>query len=78
MDILKPGYQRVAARVTGEAAQKAELEREAVLVSLENLRTFPFVTDAVRAGMLTLHGTWFDIGTGELHAWDPEAGFAPV
>ena len=78
MDILKPGYGRVVARVEGEAAQKAELEREAVLVSLENLRTFPFVTEAVRAGMLTLHGTWFDIGTGELHVWSPETGFSPV
>ena len=78
MDILRPGYERVAARVEGEAAQKAELEREAVLVSLENLRTFPFVRDAQQAGMLTLHGTWFDIGTGELHVWGPEAGFAPV
>jgi carbonic anhydrase len=78
MDILRPGYERVAARVEGEAAQKAELEREAVLVSLGNLRTFPFVTEAQRAGLLTLHGTWFDIGTGELHVWGPETGFAPV
>jgi carbonic anhydrase len=68
----------VAARVEGEAAQKAELEREAVLVSLRNLQTFPFVAEARRAGMLTLHGTWFDIGTGELHAWDAERGFVPV
>ena len=78
MDILRPGYERVAARVTGEAAQKAELEREAVLVSLQNLQTFPFVAEAQRAGMLTLHGTWFEIGTGELHVWDRETGFAPV
>jgi carbonic anhydrase len=78
MDILKPGYERVAARVKGETAQKAELEREAVLVSLENLGTFPFVREAQQAGMLTLHGTWFDIGTGELHVWSREGGFAPV
>jgi carbonic anhydrase len=78
MDILRPGYERVAARVDGEAAQKAALEREAVLVSLENLRTFPFVTEAQRSGILTLHGTWFDIGTGELHVWSREEGFAPV
>ncbi len=78
MDILRPGYDRVVARVEGEAVQKAALEREAVLISLENLLTFPFVGEAQRAGMLTLHGTWFDIGTGELHVWEPEAGFAPV
>jgi carbonic anhydrase len=78
MDILRPGYDRVVARVAGEAAQKAELEREAVLVSLRNLETFPFVAEAQRAGVLTLHATWFDIGTGELHAWEAETGFAPV
>jgi carbonic anhydrase len=72
------GWTSCAARVDGEAAQKAALEREAVLVSLENLRTFPFVTEAQRSGILTLHGTWFDIGTGELHVWSREEGFAPV
>jgi carbonic anhydrase len=78
MDILRPGYDRVVARVDGEAAQKAELERESVLISLENLATFPFVRDARRSGMLTLHGGWFDIATGQLHVWQPETGFAPV
>jgi carbonic anhydrase len=78
MDILRPGYDRVAARVEDEAARKTELERESVLVSLENLCTFPFVAEAQRAGMMTLHGTWFDIGTGTLHEWGPDKGFAPV
>jgi carbonic anhydrase len=78
MDILRPGYERVAARISGEEAQIAELEREAVLVSLLNLETFPFVAEARARGMLTLHGAWFDIATGRLHAWSPEAGFAPV
>lgn len=78
MDILRPGYDRVVARVSGEAAQKAELEREAVLVSLENLETFPFVTEAREAGMLTLHGAWFDIATGRLHHWNSEHGFVAV
>lgn len=78
MDILRPAYRRVAARVPEVAAQKAAFEREAVLVSLANLETFPFVTEAREAGMLTLHGAWFDIGAGRLHAWSAETGFAPV
>ncbi|HET7408750.1 MAG TPA: carbonic anhydrase [Paracoccaceae bacterium] len=78
MDILRPGYDRVAARVSGEAAQKTALEREAVLVSLENLETFPFVAQAREAGMLTLHGAWFDIGNGRLHVYSPDSGFTPV
>lgn len=78
MDILRPGFERVVTRVSGEAAQKSALEHEAVLVSLSNLETFPFVRDSIRSGMLTLHGAWFDIGTGELQVWQPETGFAPV
>lgn len=39
MDILRPGYDRV--KDLPEADQVAALEREAVLVSLENLMTFP-------------------------------------
>ena len=78
MDILRPGYLRVIDQVKGEEAQKAALEREAILTSLRNLETFPFVESAVESGMLTLHGTWFDIASGELQFLDAEAGFTPV
>jgi len=78
MDILRPGYLRVRHRVEGEEAQKAELEREAVLVSLRNLETFPFVAEAIEAGLLTLHGTWLEIGSGVLHHYEQDAGFVPV
>jgi carbonic anhydrase len=72
MDILRPGF----ARVQGlpEAQQTAALEKEAVLVSLENLLTFPFVRGEVEAEMLTLHGLWTDTGEGGLEQYDPGAG----
>lgn len=41
-------------------------EREAIKISIENLRTFPFVAEAERAGTLTLLGAYFDIESGEL------------
>jgi carbonic anhydrase len=66
MDILRPGYERVAAKVAEPEARKAALEEEAVLTSLRNLGSFPFVTDAVSAGLLTLHGAFVEIGTGTL------------
>ena len=78
MDILRPGYQRVIDRVDGEDAQKAALELEAVLTSLRNLQTFPFVADAIASGMLTLHGAWADIGSGELHVYSQDTGFQRV
>jgi len=64
MDILRPGYQRIGALPAEE--QVSALERQAVIVSLENLMTFPFVRDAVEAGEMSLHGLWTDTGEGEL------------
>ncbi|MFK7944130.1 MAG: carbonic anhydrase [Paracoccaceae bacterium] len=78
MDILRPGYLRVIDRVDGEDAQKTALEHEGVLTSLRNLTGFPFVQNAVAKGTLTLHGTWLDIGTGELHVHSEEHGFRPL
>ena len=75
MDILRPGWERVEKAGGG----LRELEHEAVLVSLKNLMTFPFVRDAVEAGNLNLHGCWHDIGDGALLQYLPERdGFAAV
>jgi len=69
MDILRPGYDRVA-DIADEAEKARALEKESVVVSLENLMTFPFVKAAVEAGELTLHGLWNEIGAGELEWYD--------
>lgn len=55
------------------------LEYAGIGTSLENLMTFPFVEERVKAGKLDLHGAWFAIGNGELHWRDPKSGeFDPV
>lgn len=64
MDILRPGYERV--KDLPEGQQVAELERQAVLVSIENLLTFPFVRTAVEGGQMSLHGLVHDISEGTL------------
>ncbi|SDE60993.1 carbonic anhydrase [Limimaricola pyoseonensis] len=77
MDLLRPGYDRLPEGTPEE--RLAALEKEGVLVSLENLMTFPFVAEAVEQGRLTLHGLWTDIGGGSLECYDPErGGFAPL
>jgi len=77
MDLLRPAYGRVAELPAD--ARVAALEREAVLVSLENLMTFPFVRAAVEAGELAVHGLWHDIGEGDLEQFDPAEGrFVPL
>ncbi|SEN92917.1 carbonic anhydrase [Paracoccus alcaliphilus] len=64
MDVLRPGYERV--KDLPEDQQITALEREAVMVSLENLMTFPFVKAAVETGDLSLHGLVHDIKNGAL------------
>ena len=77
MDILRPGYLRLPAG--DDSTRKQALEKEAVLVSLENLMTFPFVKDAVESGSLSLHGLWNDIGEGTLEGYDPARGsYIPI
>ena len=68
MDILRPGYDRVADLPPEQ--QIRGLERQAVLVSLENLMTFPFVKSAVESGDLSLHGVLHDIAEGLLEQYD--------
>ena len=78
MDILRPGYERVK-DVKDVQDRIAALEKEAVLVSLENLMTFPFVASEVEAGNLSLHGLWHDIGEGGIEQYDNQTGrFEPV
>lgn len=70
MDILRPGYERV--KDLPEDQQIAALEREAVMISIENLMTFPFVKAAVESGQMSLHGLVHDIREGTL--WQAEDG----
>jgi carbonic anhydrase len=68
----------VAHHGEGDDAQRI-MEREAVKVSLANLRTFPFVTAAEAAGTLTLRGAWFGIREGQLQLLDETGGaFKPA
>ena len=70
MDVLRPGYDRVVD--LPEDDQIRALERQAVLISLENLMTFPFVKAAVEAGELSLHGVLHEIGDGGLWQYDAD------
>jgi carbonic anhydrase len=71
MDILRPGFERTADVEAGQRVQA--MEKEAVLISLENLMTFPFVRSALADERLTLHGLWTDTGAGGLEHYDPSS-----
>lgn len=54
-------------------------EKAAILTSLENLLTFPWIEERVNAGKLCLHGWYFDLRNGALWGYDAELGhFAPL
>jgi carbonic anhydrase len=56
-----------------------DMEREAVKVSLANLRTFPWIAEREQAGRLKLHGAHFAIAEGRLYLLDEaEDSFRPV
>jgi carbonic anhydrase len=56
-----------------------DMEREAVKVSLANLRTFPWIAEREAAGTLKLHGAHFSISEGRLYVLDEAEGdFRPA
>jgi len=50
--------------------QERACEKRAILVSLGNLMTFPWIRDRVERGELKLHGWYFDIKHGQLLRYD--------
>ncbi|MEQ1526950.1 MAG: carbonic anhydrase [Gallionella sp.] len=52
--------------------QQRECEQRAVLVSLNNLQTFPWIAQRVAQGTLKLHGWYFEIESGQLLGYDAE------
>lgn len=71
MDILRPGYERV--KELPEESRIRALEQEGVVVSLENLMSFPFVKSSVEAGNISLHGLWINIETGTVNQYIAES-----
>ncbi|MDO5613309.1 MAG: carbonic anhydrase [Paracoccus sp. (in: a-proteobacteria)] len=76
MDILRPGYERV--RDLPAEQQIGALERQAVLISVENLMSFPFVREAVGQDELSLHGLVHDIAEGVLWQADEKGEFSQL
>ncbi|MFG6567073.1 MULTISPECIES: carbonic anhydrase [Sulfitobacter] len=78
MDILRPTFDSVSS-IKDKREQERQLEKLAVVTSLENLMTFPWLKEAVDKDELSLHGLWTDIGEGGLEHYLPELGaFEPV
>jgi len=46
-------------------------EEENVLLQLQNLQSYPFVSEALEAGRLHIHGWYYDIGSGKVCSYNP-------
>lgn len=79
MSLLDDAREKVVAEHgEGEQALHA-LEREAVKVSLGNLRTFPCIRSREADGRIALHGAYFAVANGLLHVLDESTGdFSPA
>ena len=77
MSIARAARDRVLACTPVEDAQTA-CEHEAVKLSLDNLRTFPWIAEREAAGRLRLHGASFDIRFGVLELLGEDGRFAPA
>lgn len=62
--LLDPAVERV--RIGNPPDPQHALELEGVRISLDNLRTFPFVAEREASGELKLHGCYFAIAEGRL------------
>ncbi len=81
MSLVRSAYLRIQGTMPNASEdEKARVcEQSAVLVSLENLMTFPAIRERVSDGRLHLHGWYIDIRSCALHVYDPSRQrFEPV
>ena len=78
MSILEPACE-IAKQHSDPAETQQAMEKAAIGISIENLKSFPFVRERLDAGTLTLHAGYVHIGSGALMAYrESRGGFEPV
>ena len=73
MQIAEPARQQVLNELADMHVdeQIRACEVASIIVSLDNLMTFPFISERVESGRLALIGWYFDIQKGALYEFDP-------
>lgn len=64
-DIILKNYPEISSEIRQQIT-----EEENVLCQLNNIQTYPFVLDALNAGVLHLHGWYYNIGTGNIYYYN--------
>ncbi len=81
VDIARPAKEAVLRDMADKPAplQRKACEEASILISLENLLTFPWLVERVNAGNLAIHGWYFDLEAGQMLGYNPETSlFEPL
>lgn len=68
---IKP-WVNVISTAAKDEHDPAACEKKGIKVSLENLRSFPWIDERVRESSLSLHGWYFDIKSGSLSEYSSD------
>ncbi|MET3559439.1 carbonic anhydrase [Bartonella japonica] len=75
ISLLSPAVQTIVSNKSLTVSeQQIALEQLSIYHSLRNLETFPWIKARRGQGILTLHGVWFDLSSGELWSLEQETG----
>ena len=74
MEIALPAYKKTIAEHAEASFQEKSIicERYALINSLHNVQTFPWIKKRVLSGAISLHVWYFDLASGGIHQYDPE------
>lgn len=80
MKIASPAKEKILKKYPGESIdiQCRHCEMESILLSIENLKTFPFVQEALTERGINIIGIYFDLESGELHEFKEGQGFVQI
>ena len=70
LKLLKPVYDNISGEGNDEKVKY--MEKESIIVSLENLSKYPFINTELNSGEIMLYGVWNDIGSGSIETYDFE------
>ncbi len=75
VSIASPALERLQA-MTGDEDEKTRsrrCEEGAVLISLDNLLSYPWIAERVKNGQLKLHALYYDLSEGNLYRFSPDS-----
>ena len=70
LKLLKPVYDNISGEGNDEKVKY--MEKESIILSLENLSKYPFINTEAMSGEIMLYGVWNDIGSGSIETYDFE------